>query len=185
MKLEVKMMVLTSMFTALIAVGAFIKIPLGPFLPAITLQVFFVVLSALILGKYYGALCQILYLTLGLIGIPVFTNGSGIAYVMQPSFGYILGFIPAAFLIGYLSEKFEKKSFFILLLCCGVGMLIDYIVGVPYLYAVLKLLLHQDIDVMGVVKKGFIIFVPGDLIKCVLASMLAVRIMPRLRKFES
>lgn len=111
MKLNLRMMVFTSMFTALISLGAFIKIPLGPFLPAITLQVFFVILSALFLGKYYGALCQVLYISLGLIGIPVFTNGSGIGYVMQPSFGYLLGFIPAAFVIGYLAEKFEKKVF--------------------------------------------------------------------------
>ena len=111
MKFNLKMMLLTSMFTALTAVGAFIKIPLGPFLPAITLQVFFVILSALLLGKYYGALSQIIYIALGLIGIPVFTNGSGIGYVMQPSFGYLLGFVPAAFLIGYLAEQIKKKNF--------------------------------------------------------------------------
>lgn len=185
MKLNLRMMVLTSMFTALIAVGAFIKIPLGPFLPAITLQVFFVLLSALLLGKYYGALCSIIYVTLGLIGIPIFTNGGGIGYVMQPSFGYLLGFIPAAFVIGYLAEKLEKKSFFTLLFCCGLGVLIDFIIGVPYLYCVLKFLLHKDINIIGVLKSGFLVFLPGDLIKCILASILAVRIIPRIRNYIS
>ncbi|HCW04799.1 MAG TPA: BioY family transporter [Clostridium sp.] len=180
MKFNLKMMLLTSMFTALTAVGAFIKIPLGPFLPAITLQVFFVILSALLLGKYYGALSQIIYIALGLIGIPVFTNGSGIGYVMQPSFGYLLGFVPAAFLIGYLAEQIKKKNFFNLLLCCVLGIVIDYLVGLPYLYYVLKFLLDQDVNIMALVKSGFLIFLPGDLVKCIVASILAVRIIPRV-----
>lgn len=64
-------------------------------------------------------------------------------------------------------------------------MLVDYLIGVPYLYYVLKFLLHQDINIMAVVKKGFLIFVPGDLLKCILASMLAVKVIPRLRDFKS
>ncbi|NLZ48374.1 MAG: biotin transporter BioY [Clostridiales bacterium] len=185
MKLNLKMMMLTSMFTALIAIGAFIKIPLGPFFPAITLQVFFVVLSPLILGKYYGALCSIIYLLLGLIGVPVFANGGGIGYVIQPSFGYLLGFIPATFAIGYLSEKFKKKSFVTFLICCGVGILIDYIIGVPYLYCILKFLLHKNINITDIVKNGFLIFVPGDLVKCIIASMLAVRIIPQMKNIKA
>ncbi|MBS3969060.1 MAG: biotin transporter BioY, partial [Clostridia bacterium] len=75
---------LVAMFASLTAVGAFIKIPI-PYLP-ITLQVFFVFLAGILLGPRLGALSQIVYLTLGLVGLPIFAEGGGLGYVFHPSF---------------------------------------------------------------------------------------------------
>ena len=78
-----------ALFAALTAVGAFIRIPFGVI--SFTLQTFFVVLSGALLGKKYGTMAQALYVILGLIGIPIFTKGGGPQYVLEPSFGYLLG----------------------------------------------------------------------------------------------
>jgi biotin transport system substrate-specific component len=175
------MMILTSMFTALTAVGAFIKIPFGSFLPDITLQIFFVALGAVLLGKYYGALAQIIYILIGLVGFPIFTKGGGIGYFAQPSFGYLIGFIPAAFVIGYLIEKFNKKTIFVIFICCIFGVLVDYLIGVPYLYFIMSNVLDKSVNILGLTKTGFLVFLPGDILKCVVAAVLGAKIIPVLK----
>ena len=77
-----------SLFTALIAVGAFIKIPI-PVVP-FTLQFLFTTLAGLLLGSKMGAVSVIAYMVLGLVGLPIFSEGGGIWYVFKPSFGYIM-----------------------------------------------------------------------------------------------
>ena len=86
-------------FTALTAVGAFISIPIGPV--PITLQSFFVLLSGIILGSKKAMFSQITYLLLGLIGFPIFAGFSGgIQTIFKPSFGFIIGYIVAAYVVG-------------------------------------------------------------------------------------
>lgn len=181
MKFDLKMMILTSMFAALTAVGAFIRIPFAYGLPDITLQIFFVALGAVLLGKYYGALAQVIYIMIGLVGFPIFTKGGGIGYVAQPSFGYLIGFIPAAFVIGYLLERFKKKTVEILFICCLAGVLVDYLIGVPYLYFIMKNVLAKSVSFWGLTKTGFIVFLPGDIIKCIVAAVLGAKIIPTLK----
>ncbi len=96
-------MSLVPLCAALSAAGAFIKIPLWPV--AITLQTFFVILSGIILGPRYGALSQLVYLILGLLGLPVFSGGGGLSYIMRPSFGYLIGFIAAPLAVGLFVEN--------------------------------------------------------------------------------
>ena len=84
-------MILVALFAALIAVGAFIRVPV-PLVP-FTMQTFFVILAGMLLSKKLGAASALVYLAVGLIGIPVFTQGGGIGYVLKPSFGYLIGFI--------------------------------------------------------------------------------------------
>ena len=79
-------MVLCAMFTVLVAIGAFIRVPV-PFVP-FTLQVLFTTLAGLILGPKLGAMSVTLYVALGLLGLPIFASGGGIGYVFQPTFGY-------------------------------------------------------------------------------------------------
>lgn len=91
-------MVLAALFAALTAIGAFLQIPTGTV--PITLQFLFTALAGLLLGWKWGAVSQLLYVGIGLLGLPVFTQGGGIGYVLQPSFGFLLGLIPAAAVIG-------------------------------------------------------------------------------------
>ena len=91
---SVKNLVLCALFAALITIGTYIKIP-TPLLP-LTFQTLFVVLAGLVLGKKYGALSVCVYVIAGLIGLPVFTGSA-----LNPTFGYIIGFIPGAWLAFY------------------------------------------------------------------------------------
>ena len=94
-RMKTKDLVLCAMFVALIAVGAFIKVPV-PVVP-FTLQFLFTMLAGLLLGPGNGALAVVIYIVLGLAGLPIFTQGGGPGYIFQPSFGYIIGFAAAGF----------------------------------------------------------------------------------------
>ena len=85
------MLALTALFAALVAAGAFIRIPIGTV--PVTLQFVFANLAALLLGVKWGTLAIGLYIALGLVGVPIFTAGGGFTYVLQPTFGYLLGFL--------------------------------------------------------------------------------------------
>ena len=90
MKNKTRMMILAALFAALTAVGAFIRFPLGTM--SVTLQFMFTAMAGVLLGAKWGAVSQTVYVVLGLVGLPVFTMGGGIGYVMQPSFGFLLHF---------------------------------------------------------------------------------------------
>ena len=96
--MKTRSLILTALFAALTAVGAFLKIPFP--LSAITLQFFFTAMAGTLLGKKYGALSQAVYVLLGLVGVPNFALGGGFSYVFQPTFGFLLGLIPSAWVIG-------------------------------------------------------------------------------------
>ena len=120
-------MILVALFAALIAVGAFIRIPV-PLVP-FTMQTFFVVLAGMLLGKKLGAASALVYLAIGLIGIPVFTQGGGIGYVLKPSFGYLIGFIPpvATFVEHYIDLILLAAvgGTALVTLCLGLGILMS------------------------------------------------------------
>ena len=101
--------VLPAFFCALIIAGTFIRIPI-PIIP-FTLQLSFVTLAGLVLGKKLGSLSVLAYIILGLIGVPVFTQGGGLAYIFKPSFGYIIGFLFGAYVCGLLIEKNKNKTY--------------------------------------------------------------------------
>jgi len=157
---SLKIFVLAPMFAALTAAGAFIKLPL-PWVP-LTLQTLLVFLSGLILGSRGGALSQILYISIGLVGLPIFAGGGGPAYVLSPTFGYLVAFIPAAFVIGLFSERdgFVWSGVGVL-----IGLIIVYIVGIPYLYFSVNYILGKEMTILNALKLGFFVPIWGDLIK--------------------
>lgn len=169
MREPVKMLALTAFFSALTAVGAFIRIP-TPWM-AITLQTFFVLLSGILLGPKYGALSQIVYVALGLIGLPVFTEGGGFSYVLKPSFGFTLGFIASSFVTGLLMKK--SRSFFRLLLACLAGHVTIYLIGLPYMAAVLNLYLKAEMSFLNLLMAGLVPFLLGDAVKILLAALVS------------
>ena len=92
--MRTRKIILTGLFAALTAIGAFIRIPTP--ISSFTLQVFFTCMAGLLLGPGLGAASQAVYVLLGLVGLPIFTQGGGFSYVTQPTFGFLLGLIPAA-----------------------------------------------------------------------------------------
>jgi len=179
MNTKTKDMLLIALFAALTAVGAFIRIPV-PFIP-FTLQFFFCAFAGLLLGAKAGMLSQLLYVAVGLAGIPVFTQGGGIGYVMQPSFGYLLGLIPAAYAIGAVIERQKKPTYFGISVSVLTGLIILYLIGVPYLYAIYNFILKDAKSIQWAVKVGFLTFIGGDIVKTVIVSFLAYRVMPIIK----
>lgn len=171
---ETKKMILATLFTALTAISAFIRIPL-PFVP-IVLQGLFVFLSGILLGSKWGAASQTAYLILGLTGLPIFTSGGGIGYIVHPTFGYLLGYIGASYIAGIITEKSQKRDFKTCLIAGIAGIFIIYIIGVPYLAVILKLTTHIDNVITYALWTGLLVTLPGDIIKAVLAALIAQRI---------
>jgi biotin transport system substrate-specific component len=132
---------LASMFVVLIAVGANITTIIPGLVVGgvpITLQTFFAIIAGLILGSRLGVLTTSAYAFIGLVGIPVFAQfGAGLGSLIRPTFGFILSFILAAYVVGKMVEKKNSVSSFIL--AALVGTAINYVVGTNWMYFAYKL----------------------------------------------
>ncbi len=183
MKIKTRDICLCAMFSALIAVGAFIKIPI-PVCP-ITLQTLFVMMAGLLLGAKKGALSVLIYIVIGLIGIPVFTQGGGIGYVMVPTFGYIIGFAFGAFVIGLIAWKEERPKFLRLFAAGLAGLAVVYAFGLSYYYLISNYIADgSGIGLLSLFYYCFLLVIPGDLLSCAAAALLARRLIPVLRRME-
>ncbi|WP_274308513.1 biotin transporter BioY [Solibacillus daqui] len=172
-------LVIIAMFAALTAIGAFIKVPL-PVVP-FTLQIVFVFLAGCLLGRRNGLLSQLVYICIGLIGLPVFTQGGGITYVLQPTFGFLIGFAMAAFVVGWMLEKVEaptKKHF---IGANVVGLFLIYAVAVPYLYVSLNFWLDVKTSWSHILVVGFLNSIVADFCLAILSALLAQRLYPVFR----
>lgn len=178
MKLSIKDITYSGIFTALTAIGAFISIPAGPV--PITLQTFFVLLSGIILGSKKAFLSQAAYIILGLAGLPIFAGFSGgFQTVLKPSFGFLLGMAAAAYLVGKITENREKTTFNITLAVLA-GTIVIYAIGLPYMYYILNIMLNKHLNIAKILEIGMIIFIPGDILKSVIAVMLGKKLRGRL-----
>lgn len=167
--------ILASLFAALTAVGAFIKIPTPPV--PITLQDFFVILSGSVLGPLFGALSQFTYLAIGLAGVPVFSQGGGPGYVLQPTFGYLMAFPVAAYVVGMLTRKPPTPpSLGRMVLAHTIGAAVIFLLGVSVLYLNFRFVVMKPIALSHALWVGCVVFLPGTLIKVLGASVLARRI---------
>lgn len=176
MKIKTKDMILVALFAALTAVGGFISIPIGSV--PITLQSFFTLLSGVILGPFLGALSQLVYVILGLVGVPILAGATGgISAVFSPSFGYLIGFIAAPIVMGKLTRGGGKPSLVKVMLVCILGTLVIYIIGLPYMYVILKYVSKVNITLFKACQIGFFVFIPGDIIKCIIASIVSVKVL--------
>ncbi len=167
-------MTLCAMFTALIAIGAFIRIPV-PYIP-FTLQLFFVTLSGLISGSKWGALSALLYMLIGLFGAPVFTEGGGFGYILKPSFGYILAFPLGAFITGKLSETFRSPTLSKQILSAFSGLAIVYSIGMCYAFLISNYYLDITLNIKSLFIFYFLTLIPGDAVLSIMAAWLSLKL---------
>lgn len=178
-RLSVYAMIVCALFVALIAVGAFIRVPV-PVCP-FTLQFLFTAMAGLLLGKRLGALAVGVYVVLGLMGVPIFTEGGGPGYIFQPTFGYLLGFIGGAYVSGRMTEGEDRPTFGRLLVATLANLAVVYALGMAYLYVVCNFYLGKAVPFEYVVWYCFVLAVPGDIFLSVVAAMLGKRVIPAIR----
>jgi biotin transport system substrate-specific component len=169
---KLRMMIITALFAAIIGVLAQLTIPL-PLVP-ITGQTLAIGLAATILGSRYGTISVLLYLLIGAIGVPVFAEFSaGFSKLVGPTGGYLVGFVPAAFVIGWVLEK-TSFNFRNAMIGNIIGMLITLAFGTAWL----KLAL--DMSWTAAFTSGFAPFIIVGVIKAALASWIGILVRQRL-----
>ena len=163
--MKTRALVFTALFAALTAVGAFLQVPIGPV--PISLQFLFTAMAGILLG---------------LVGLPIFTAGGGFGYVFKPSFGFLLGLIPCAWIIGFLCRKRSGAPW--IAFSCVVGLAVLYLIGVPYMALILNVYLDKGLDAMAILKMGMLPFLPGDALKIAVATLVCPILQKRLCNFD-
>ena len=166
---------LAFVFTCLTGLSAQIRIPL-PFTPVpVTGQVLVVLLSGIALGSCYGGLSQIFYVGLGTIGLPWFSGwNGGLTAITGVTGGYIIGFIPAALIIGWLTDRYAPaRRFHFQLLLMAVGVIIIYIFGAVQFAVVM------NAGFLKAMKLAVLPFIPFDLMKAAVAAGISASVLPK------
>lgn len=180
LKFTTKDITLISLFVALITIGSKITIP-SPIVP-FTLQWMFVALSGMLLGSRLAPISVIVYILLGLLGLPVFTKGGGISYILSPTFGYLIGFIPASFIIGKAVERMENKiKFWRIMIAMTCALFVLYSIGVSYMYVVATMYLCKSMSLTNAIWYGAALFIPTDLLSATFCSIFGVKAARQVR----
>lgn len=180
MKLSAKDMITTALFTALMIVGTFIRIPF-PFLP-LTFQPIICALAGIILGSRLGALSMTVYTLLGLTGVPVFAGGGGLQYIFKPSFGFILGFIAGAFVIGTVSKRLGKPLFINNAKAMLAGLLTIYSIGILYMLLIMRVYLGNQEAGLLMVLYGNLPYMAKDIALFLMAAAISGSVLPKLQR---
>lgn len=168
LNLSIKEITLVGMCAALMAIFSQLSIPLPFTSVPVTLQIFGLVVLAIIVGAKIATLSIIIFVLLGSIGLPVFANFSGgFGVIVGPTGGYIIGFIIMAFLIGYASSK---KNITLLFIASYIAVTIDLILGTLYLKIV------TGMTMQGALIAGLYPFILKDIITISLAVIIGLKV---------
>jgi biotin transport system substrate-specific component len=169
-KTPIHMMVYASLLAALTAASALIIIPIGEV--PVVLYNFFILMMGLLLGSRWGAASIAVYLLAGGLGLPVFAGGrGGIAILLGPTGGYLIGFLPAVFIIGFISEKFKQRFIYdIIAMLCGTAVI--------YALGVIQLKIVLEKTWMVTIALGVFPFIIFDIVKVVAAAVTAKAVRP-------
>ena len=180
MTLSTQELVQAALFTAMMCILTVIVRMLQPVLVIpFSLQPLVMLLAAIMLSPRGVFLSMLAYLLLGLIGLPVFSLPpyGGPAYILVPSFGFLLAF-PIA---GWVQSRLIRRTSGLIYFAAGVvAIVIYYLIGLPYMYFILNFYLGRTIDVLQIIKIGFLPFITFDLLKAGAAAWLALETGRRL-----
>jgi len=179
MKFKTRDIVISAMLIVLYVIGA--KLSIQVFTVPFSLQTLFVLLGALIFGPRIGAVSVAVYLLMGLIGLPVFAQGSGPSYFMGPSAGFLIGFFFMAIVVGIMSDVFTNKNiiknnFVKYTIIALVGVLVQYAVAIIYFCILLNKSPMTGIELL------FVPFFPVDCVKVIIAVFITIKMRKVLRK---
>ena len=167
---------ITALFTGLIIVGTFIRIPLPPV--PITLQTLFVILISLLGGLKIGFSSFSVYLLLGAIGLPIFSTGGGLGALIGPTGGYIFGMLLSTIVAGTFSNLSRYRDNKLLFFIIG-GLLATfsiYLIGIPWLK------ISSNLEWSVALKVGVLPFIVGDIVKLIVAISLSLKFFDRIQQ---
>jgi len=160
-----RIIALSAAFIALIALGSWVSVPFFPV--PLTLQTLFVLLAGAVMRRY-AVIPVTLYILLGALGLPLFHNGiAGIGILLGPTGGYLIGFIPAALIVGL---AYESKSARVHVIGLAMATLIIYAFGIIWL------IYSTGMGLAAALAMGMLPFLLGDVIKASAAYMIAQRL---------
>lgn len=170
--MTIKRIAIDSIFLALLIVSAYISIPISGI--SLTLQVLVVFLLALLLPFVDSLLIILIYIFIGLLGIPVFAGfTSGFSKLTSPSFGFILSFIFVPLIIKIINKINSKKTFIKNLVSCLLALLFIYIIAL--LYTILISMFYQ-IDIINLLLFSYLPLIPFDIIKIIVVCVIKEKI---------
>ena len=172
---------LSALFCTLIIIGSFIRIPMPNMMP-VTLQTFFVLLTALVLPFKASTLAIGTYISLGLIGLPIFSGGGGLGYVLMPNFGFIIGFLITTVIISAITQKLQHRKLWQYIIISILGITMIYIIGILYFVFITNVYNNDDNSAMWFIQTVFLPFLPKEIICIILASISAYKIRPHITK---
>lgn len=182
MKLSTREMTRVAIFSSLICIASlFLKIG-GDVVVPFSILPFMVLLTGAVLGPRLGALSVGVYVLIGLLGAPVFAKPpyGGLTYIFQPTFGFLPGFILSAYVTGKLLEGASPRDILRFAGAMVAGIVVYYLVGIPYLFGIIKFYLGKPFTLWKAVEIGLLPFIGLDLVKGVAAGLLAKGIQSRL-----
>ncbi len=172
---KLKSMILMSLFAAVMCIFAPFTVPLGPV--PLSLSTFVLYLTSIILGKK-AVISIIVYIIIGVVGLPVFSGGiGGLDRLLGPTGGFILGYIPCAVISGVFADEFKNK-FSMMLVGLFVGTVAMYIPGVLWMLYILGA--DSLNSALSVVAVNILPFIPIDIIKMLLATFVGYRVKERI-----
>lgn len=171
MKLKINDIAFMSIALALLVICSKITFQIGPI--PITLQTLAVIFIGLFLGLKKSFIVFFCYILMGLLGLPVFSGGGGFVYVLQPSFGFIIGFLCSSLVTGL---KWGNQHWWSIILKAILGLVVLDVVGLVYMTLIAHTYLHLDWDFVKVLQVGLLPFWLKDVISSCLAGTLAQRL---------
>jgi biotin transport system substrate-specific component len=146
-----------------------------PYTPVpVTGQVFAVLLSGVILGKWYGGMSQVFYTVLGVLGVPWFAGGTaGMAVLAGVTGGYIIGFIVASLIIGWFTDMYVKSRSF-----AGMFSLMILGIVIVYLFGAVQVAFVLGVNAEKAIELGVLPFIAVDIYKALIASAIAAAVVP-------
>lgn len=179
-QLNLRALLIASMFTALMAIGARIQFPIPPYPVPMTLQTAFLYLCGLLLPTKQAFYAQLAYVLLGLMGLPVFTSGGGFGYILDPRFGYLLAFLTCAPLLSVIAKNTLYKGRKGMYAIGGIAVIfLVQFIGVLYMALLSALYLNTPMPMERLLYL-LVIFLPLDAVKLFASTMLAAQLRRRM-----
>lgn len=167
-------LVFVALMTSVLCILAPFSIPIGPI--PLSLATFVIYIIAYVLGSKRGTAAVLLYLLIGIIGVPVFSNyGAGLQKVVGPTGGYLVSYILLVAITGFLCEK-TKCAYIPSILAMVLSTLLLYLIGSAWLAY------SNHMTFSAAIAAGMLPFIPGDIIKIAIASILGKQLHERLNK---